>query len=100
MTVLAIAGNRVASGLLDAYLARTGAQSQLTAVSETPRPDNLFGPVPGDRGAHGRFDGEAHARSTQLELTLRRDRLAAAAGLGAVAVLARRLRGLVRGTSR
>jgi short-subunit dehydrogenase len=99
MTVLAIAGNRVAPALLDAYLARTGARSQLTPVAETPRPDNLFRPVPGDRGAHGRFDGEAHARSTQLELTLRRDRLAAAAGLGALTLVARRLRRAVAGTS-
>jgi hypothetical protein len=100
MTVLAIAGNRVAPSLLDAYLARTGFRSQLTPVPETPRADNLFAPVAGDRGAHGRFGGEAHARSTQLELTLHRDRLAAAAGLGALALLARRLRRGVAGISR
>src|SRR3546814_6169643 len=33
---------------------------------EPERQDNLYHPVPGDRGAHGRFDAVARTRSPQL----------------------------------
>jgi hypothetical protein len=56
-TVAAIWGNKVASGLLDRYLARTGYDSQQTDQPADPnRPNNLWKPLPGDHGAHGRFD--------------------------------------------
>ena len=38
--------------------------------TEPGRRDNLFQPVPGDPGAHGRFDGRAHARSPGLRLAM------------------------------
>ena len=56
-TVLAIAANRIAPGLLDRYLAKSGYSGQLTDQPiPADAPANLFHPVPGDYGAHGRFD--------------------------------------------
>ena len=50
-------GTRLIPGLLDHYLGRTGYRSQQTPEPADPdRPDNLWKPVPGDLGAHGRFD--------------------------------------------
>ena len=77
MTIL---GERLAPALLDRYLARTGYRAQQT---DEPAPadarDNFAGPLPGDRGAHGRFGD----RSAALSLTARaREALGdAAAGL-------------------
>jgi len=60
-TTGAILVDKVAPGLLDRYLARTGFDSQQYDGAEDPnRPDNLWQPVSGDHGAHGAFD--AHAR--------------------------------------
>jgi NAD(P)-dependent dehydrogenase (short-subunit alcohol dehydrogenase family) len=72
-TVLTILGNKVAPGLLDRYLARTGFKAQQTHQSEDPgRPDNLYEPVAGDHGAHGTFDARSHDRSAQVWLTTHR----------------------------
>jgi NAD(P)-dependent dehydrogenase (short-subunit alcohol dehydrogenase family) len=69
-TVKAILGNRLAPGLLDRYLARTGYDSQQAEEAVEPdRPDNLGDPLPGDRGAHGIFDAEARDHSLQLWAT-------------------------------
>jgi NAD(P)-dependent dehydrogenase (short-subunit alcohol dehydrogenase family) len=85
-TVEAIVGNKIAPGLADRYLARTGYDSQQIDEPVPPdRPDNLFEPVPGDFAAHGRFDGRAKPRSFQLWMTKHRRWLfagALAAGLG------------------
>jgi NAD(P)-dependent dehydrogenase (short-subunit alcohol dehydrogenase family) len=81
-TVEAIVGNKVAPGLLDHYLARTGYDAQQTDAPDDPdRPDNLWEPVPGDHGAHGTFDDRATDHSTELWLTKNRDWVALA-GLG------------------
>jgi NAD(P)-dependent dehydrogenase (short-subunit alcohol dehydrogenase family) len=65
-TAVAIAVNKVASGLLDRYLAKTGYDSQQTDEPADPhRPDNLWHPLPGDHGAHGRFAGRSVHRSLQ-----------------------------------
>ncbi|MBA2744354.1 MAG: SDR family oxidoreductase, partial [Chthoniobacterales bacterium] len=54
-TVAAIAGDKIAPGLLDHYLANNGYEGQQTSEPEDrDRPDNLFQPIPGDHGAHGR----------------------------------------------
>jgi short-subunit dehydrogenase len=67
-TALALLANRIAPGLLDRYLARTGYQSQqLDEPVDRDRPDNLWEPVGGDHGAHGRFDDRAHRGSWQLD---------------------------------
>lgn len=60
------------------------------------RRDNLWEPVPGDHGAHGRFDATARPHSRKLWATLNRSTLAiaggiVAGGIGAVA-LSRRTR--------
>ncbi|HTS76663.1 MAG TPA: SDR family oxidoreductase [Bryobacteraceae bacterium] len=84
-TVIAIEGNKIASGLADRYLGRTGFDSQQTREPIAPgRPDNLFEPVPGDFGAHGIFDDSAHSNSAQTWLDRHRagTALAGAAMLG------------------
>jgi NAD(P)-dependent dehydrogenase (short-subunit alcohol dehydrogenase family) len=61
-TTIAIVGNKLAPGLGDHYLARTGVASQQTDEPEDPgRPNNLWEPVDADHdfGAHGRFDARA-----------------------------------------
>lgn len=66
-TLLAIYANRLAPGLLDRYLALTGYDSQqLDEAVDTTRPDNLYEPIDGAHGAHGRFDTHARARCWQL----------------------------------
>lgn len=82
-TAVTVIGNAVAPGIGDRFLAATGYDSQQTDTPVEPdRPDNLFHPLAGDRGAHGDFDARAKARSAQWELTRHR-RLLAGAGLGA-----------------
>jgi NADP-dependent 3-hydroxy acid dehydrogenase YdfG len=94
-TVYTIVGERVASGFMDRYLGRTNIKAQQTQQNIDPaeRKDNLFGPPPGDPGAHGAFDGQAHGRSPQLWMVMHKRELAAAATvLGAGAVQALRAR--------
>ena len=82
----AIVGNRIAPRLLDRYLSHTGYASQQTDQPERPgRPDNLWQPVPGPYGAHGRFDDIARRTSLQIWLSEHRDRVLLA-GLGALAL--------------
>jgi short-subunit dehydrogenase len=86
-TVLNVLGERVAPWLLDAYLGRTGFDSQQTDEPLDPRGhDNLFAPedADADRGAHGPFDEQAHGHSTQSWLS--RHRGAAGALVGAATV--------------
>lgn len=83
-TVEAIVGNKLAPGLLDRYLGKTGFASQQTSEPEDPdRPDNLWHPVKGDHGAHGSFDSRAHQTSRELQLSLGRRWIGA--GLAAIA---------------
>ncbi|HEY1610182.1 MAG TPA: SDR family oxidoreductase [Paraburkholderia sp.] len=63
-TIRAILANNLVPGLLDRYLARAGYRAQLTDEPLPPDasarpPGNLFEPLRGHYGAHGRFDGEA-----------------------------------------
>jgi NAD(P)-dependent dehydrogenase (short-subunit alcohol dehydrogenase family) len=65
--VMTILGNKLSPWLTERYLARTGYDSQQTDDPVDPeRPDYLFEPVPGDRGAHGVFDEEARESDLQL----------------------------------
>src|SRR5919199_2657496 len=87
-TVLTILGNRVLPGLLDRYLGKTGVDGQQTDQPVDPnRPDDLFEPVPGDHGAHGIFDQEAHGRSVQLWATQHRPVVAGAAAVVAAGLV-------------
>jgi NAD(P)-dependent dehydrogenase (short-subunit alcohol dehydrogenase family) len=68
-TVVVIQANKIAPGLGDRYLAKTGYEAQQTDQPEDPeRPDNLWGPVDKDRdyGAHGAFDRKAREHSWQV----------------------------------
>ncbi|KXK63696.1 hypothetical protein AWW66_01670 [Micromonospora rosaria] len=82
-TVLTILGNRVAPGLLDRYLARTGYRSQQTARAADHDRPNLWHPLDGpgghDYAARGSFSARSHSRSPQAWLSRRR--LVALAGL-------------------
>ncbi len=66
-TVQAILANRIAPGLIDRYLAKAGYRGQLTDTLLGPdAPANLFEPVPGAYGAHGRFDAKAKSGSWEM----------------------------------
>lgn len=72
-TVGTIVANRLAGGLLDRYLARTGFASQQAEGAALVRyGDNFVTPIEGDPGAHGDFDDKAHQRSIQAEWAARR----------------------------
>ena len=86
-TLEAVWGNKIASSMLDEYLAKTGFDSQQRPDPVSPdRKDNLFEPVPGDHGAHGSFDEEAVDSSAELWAAERKIELGLAAlGVAAVA---------------
>jgi hypothetical protein len=86
-TVTVIAGNKVAPGLGDYYLAKTGFKSQQTGEKKQPnQPDNLYSPVDDEKdyGAHGAFDNQARGVSVQFWADKHRNWLA----LGALALTA------------
>lgn len=87
-TVKTIVGNKLASWLVDLYLARNGVDSQLTdrPAAPTNEEGNLFHPVEGDHGAHGGFDDSSRDWSLQMWFNERREALAAV-GLGALLAL-------------
>jgi NAD(P)-dependent dehydrogenase (short-subunit alcohol dehydrogenase family) len=94
--VKAILAQKLIPGILDRILAKRGYDGQHTNDPLPPgRRDNLYEPVPGDHGAHGRFDARSMPRSVQLWLDMNRTLLLGAAmlaaALGGVA-LARRLK--------
>jgi hypothetical protein len=68
-TVKTILANRVAPGLLDRLLAKIGYSGQLTGKPvPADAPANLFEPVPGPYGAHGRFDARTLVHEPRLLL--------------------------------
>ena len=78
----AIAGDKLLSPLLDRYLARGGIEAQQDdRPLEPDRRDNLFEPVAGDHGAHGRFGRGARTRSPLLWASEHRGWLAAGAAM-------------------
>jgi short-subunit dehydrogenase len=81
-------GERIAPGFADRYLAKNGFKSQMTDEPINGRPDNLFAPVEGDPGAHGRFEKGSRRRSPLLWLGKHRRALGAAALAGAGAAAA------------
>lgn len=88
-SVQAILGDELASPLLDEYLAATGVEGQSAPEPIEPdRRDNLFEPVPGDPGAHGRFDDQAVATSWQMGLNRHRNAIAIGAGAAVLTGLA------------
>jgi len=92
-TTAAIWGNKVASPLIDRYLARTGYDSQQTDEPADPfRPNNLWQPLPGDHGAHGRFGDRSARVSPQTWLNERLTTIAMVLAGGALMIGARRWR--------
>ena len=91
--IKAIVGTRLLPGLGDWILASEAYSGQHTDEPLPPgRRDNLYAPVPGDHGAHGRFDARAKRHSIQLKLTMNRAAILVGMGLAVVgaAVLGRR----------
>jgi NAD(P)-dependent dehydrogenase (short-subunit alcohol dehydrogenase family) len=92
-TTIAIEGNKLLRGFMDHYLARAGYDSQQTDEPVgADRRDNLWEPLPGDRGAHGDFGRRALPFSTHLWLNTHRQWLALGAGLLAASYVARQRR--------
>jgi NAD(P)-dependent dehydrogenase (short-subunit alcohol dehydrogenase family) len=88
-TVRTVVGQKFLAPLIDRYLARTGYASQQTnGVDPHNRPTDLWAPVAGDHGAHGRFDDRSRRFSVQAWASLHRGWLAlGAAGVVAAALL-------------
>jgi NAD(P)-dependent dehydrogenase (short-subunit alcohol dehydrogenase family) len=84
-TALAILAEKVFPGIADRYLGRTGYQSQQTPEPDSPgRLSNLWNPLPGDPGAHGRFD--QRSKNSSIELWMATHRMTV---IGLIALLAR-----------
>jgi NAD(P)-dependent dehydrogenase (short-subunit alcohol dehydrogenase family) len=100
-TIATILANRIAPGLVDRYLGRTGYDAQQTDDARDPdQPVNLWQAVPGDHGSHGGFDRIAHDSSPALWVSRHRRWLVAGvvataltAARGGARVLRRRARG-------
>ncbi|HEX7390989.1 MAG TPA: SDR family oxidoreductase [Acidiphilium sp.] len=81
-TVKAILANRIAPGLADRYLASAGYSGQMADETlPADAPSNLFEPVPGQRGADGRFGEGARRRS--FEMMTSRHKMAALSAMAA-----------------
>ena len=65
-SLINVIGNKLFPGLGDHFLAKKGYKGQQTDEKAEERPDNLFEPVEGLYGAHGRFDQKAKAKSKEV----------------------------------
>jgi NAD(P)-dependent dehydrogenase (short-subunit alcohol dehydrogenase family) len=84
-------GQKVSPRAGDLVLLRNGWKGQHTNEPKPQdSPDNLFDVLPGDPGAHGRFDGRSRRSTAWTWLRLRRGRIVAAAALGTMGLLAGR----------
>jgi NADP-dependent 3-hydroxy acid dehydrogenase YdfG len=89
--IKAIVGTRLAPGFADWFLGHFGYDAQQTGEPEVPgRPDNVFMPLPGDRGAHGRFDARARRFSFEVWARLHIRGVVAAAGLALLGLIGAR----------
>jgi NAD(P)-dependent dehydrogenase (short-subunit alcohol dehydrogenase family) len=83
----AIVGNKIFPSLLDKYLAKVGFKGQQT---NEPRQQsaayNLWKPVAGDHGAHGRFDSIARTWSPELWFTMHRRKILCGAAMVAATI--------------
>ncbi|GAA1309892.1 hypothetical protein Psi02_40920 [Planotetraspora silvatica] len=88
-TAATIMAERVAPGLLDRYLGRTGVKAQQVEGKAPGEVSNLWEPADDDEdyGAHGGFDDRSHPRSVQVWLSQHRGAVTAAATGLAAAVL-------------
>src|SRR5215212_9466596 len=78
-------GQKLAPRAGDLILRRTGWKGQHTGEPKPiGSPDNLFEPLPGDHGAHGRFDERSRRSTLWTSLRLRRWLVGSAAAAAAV----------------
>jgi hypothetical protein len=93
-------GQKLSPRAGDLVLLRNGWQSQHTGERKPiGSHDNLFRPLPGDRGAHGRFDRRSRSSTAWTSLRLRRLLVGAAVagvGLATMGVTNGRAKALVR----
>jgi short-subunit dehydrogenase len=88
-TAQAIVGNMVAPAWMDRLMARMAYDGQHTDEPLDPNwPDNLFAPVPGPYGAHGRFSESARGQGLVLDPERARAGVAALGLIAATAALA------------
>ena len=81
-------GQKLSPRAGDVMLRRMGWSSQHTDEDKpVDSPDNLFAPLPGDPGAHGRFDDRSRGSTAWTSLRLRR-RLVGVVALGGAAMVA------------
>lgn len=77
-TFKAIIGDKIAPWYADRVLARHGYRGQMTSEPEEPgKKNNLWEPIPGDHGAHGRFEKEAKRSSPLTWLSIHKGLAAA-----------------------
>jgi short-subunit dehydrogenase len=77
-TVKAIVGNKIAPWYADWVLSRNGYDGQMTKEPEDPgRKHNLWEPLPGDHGAHGRFASQSKKFSAVAWASLHKGAVAA-----------------------
>jgi NAD(P)-dependent dehydrogenase (short-subunit alcohol dehydrogenase family) len=87
----ALWGQKVSPRAGDLVLLRNGWKAQHTQeLKPQDSPDNLFEPMPGDPGAHGRFDNQARESTAWTWLRLHRGPLGAGAVLATMGLLAAR----------
>ncbi|MEV5892284.1 SDR family oxidoreductase [Nonomuraea fuscirosea] len=89
-TALTLLAQRAAPALVDRYLARSGAKSQVTEEKAPTGVANLWEPADEstDYGAHGSFDSRSHGRSPQLWLSQHRRPVLLTLAAGAAAAVA------------
>jgi NAD(P)-dependent dehydrogenase (short-subunit alcohol dehydrogenase family) len=84
-------GQKLSPRAGDLVLLRNGWKGQHTEeLKPTSSPDNLFEPLPGDPGAHGRFDDRSRESTLWTWLRLHRGVLGAAGALATMGLLAGR----------
>ena len=88
--VQAIAGQMVAPGLLDRYIAKVGWDGQVTGIPNPHGPDNLYEPVAGHQAARGRFGAKAKPEALILDPAKLRFAIGATTALAAAALFALR----------
>jgi hypothetical protein len=84
-------GQKLSPRTGDRILLRSGWRSQHTQeLKPTDAPDNLFQPLPGDPGAHGRFDDRSRTTTAWTWLRFRRGLFGAGMALATMGLLASR----------
>lgn len=92
-TFKAIIGNKIAPWYADKVLADTGYDGQQTnEPADAQQVNNLWEPVPGDRGAYGDFGTIAAHKSTTLWVSLHRNLVRATIGIATAAFFISRLK--------